>query len=135
MALFDEPADYQAFEKVIEQTVERTGIRLLCYCLMPNHWHLVVWPRKHGELSDVMRWLTVTHTQRWHAAPRNGRHGARLPGTVQVVSGSIRRSLLGGRPLCRAQARRGRASWPARRIGDGRVCGVADTAMSCPPSS
>ncbi len=67
MALFDEPADYQAFEKVIEQTVERTGIRLLCYCLMPNHWHFVVWPRKHGELSDVMRWLTVTHTQRWHA--------------------------------------------------------------------
>ena len=46
MTLFDEPADYEAFERVLEQTVERTGIRLLCYCLMPNHWHLMVWPRR-----------------------------------------------------------------------------------------
>jgi putative transposase len=34
---------------------------------MPNHWHLVLWPQKDGELSEFMRWLTVTHTQRWHA--------------------------------------------------------------------
>ena len=35
---------------------------------MPNHWHLVLWPRRDGDLSEFMRWLTVTHTQRWHAA-------------------------------------------------------------------
>jgi len=34
---------------------------------MPNHWHLLLWPRTDGELSEVMRWITVTHTQRWHA--------------------------------------------------------------------
>ena len=34
---------------------------------MPNHWHLVVWPRKDGELSRFVGWLTLTHTQRWHA--------------------------------------------------------------------
>ena len=34
---------------------------------MPNHWHLLLWPRKDGDLSDVLRWITVTHTQRWHA--------------------------------------------------------------------
>jgi putative transposase len=34
---------------------------------MPNHWHLVLWPRLDGELSDYMRLLTLTHTQRWHA--------------------------------------------------------------------
>src|SRR5205814_671243 len=45
----------------------RTPIRILGYCLMPNHWHLVLWPREDGELSEFMRWLTVTHTQRWHA--------------------------------------------------------------------
>src|SRR3989454_4275923 len=37
------------------------------YCLMPNHWHLLLWTRSDGELSEVMRWITVTHTQRWHA--------------------------------------------------------------------
>ena len=34
---------------------------------MPNHWHLVLRPRGDGDLSQFMRWLTVTHTQRWHA--------------------------------------------------------------------
>jgi putative transposase len=34
---------------------------------MPNHWHLVVWPKKDGELSRFVGWLTLTHTQRWHA--------------------------------------------------------------------
>src|SRR5213079_76042 len=42
-------------------------MRLIGYCLMPNHWHLVLWPRKDGELSAYLRWLTVTHTQRYHA--------------------------------------------------------------------
>ena len=34
---------------------------------MPNHWHLVLWPRRDGDLSGYLRWLTVTHVQRWHA--------------------------------------------------------------------
>src|SRR5262245_12714084 len=34
---------------------------------MPNHWHLVVWPEADGELSRHLHWLTLTHTQRWHA--------------------------------------------------------------------
>lgn len=42
-------------------------MRLLAWCLMPNHWHLVLWPRCDGQLSDYMRLLTLTHTQRWHA--------------------------------------------------------------------
>ncbi|REK10811.1 MAG: hypothetical protein DWQ37_15320 [Planctomycetota bacterium] len=67
MTIFDDEADYEAFEKVLAEAVERTETRLLAYCLMPNHWHLVVWPRKDGELSQFVGWLTLTHTQRWHA--------------------------------------------------------------------
>ena len=67
MRIFDDDADYLAFEKVLAEAVERTETRLLAYCLMPNHWHLVVWPRKDGELSRFVGWLTLTHTQRWHA--------------------------------------------------------------------
>jgi putative transposase len=47
------------------------GMRLLAYTLMPKHWHLVVWPRADGELSDFGHWLTLTHTQRWHAHYHN----------------------------------------------------------------
>ena len=67
MRIFDKPEDYEAFEVVLAEAVERTRTRLLAYCVMPNHWHLVVWPREDGELSRFTGWLTLTHTQRWHA--------------------------------------------------------------------
>ncbi|MEZ6060538.1 MAG: transposase [Planctomycetaceae bacterium] len=67
MTIFEKDEDYQAFEQVLEEAVARTGTRLLSYCVMPNHWHLVVWPREDGELSRFTGWLTLTHTQRWHA--------------------------------------------------------------------
>lgn len=66
-AIFEKDADYLAFERVIQQTHERIPTRLLAYVLMPNHFHLVLWPKEDGELSEFMRLLTVTHTQRWHA--------------------------------------------------------------------
>jgi REP element-mobilizing transposase RayT len=34
---------------------------------MPDHWHLMVWPQEDGALSQFVGWLTLTHTQRWHA--------------------------------------------------------------------
>lgn len=43
-------------------------MRLLAYCVMLNHWHLVLWPQHDGQLSRFITWLTLTHTQRWHAA-------------------------------------------------------------------
>ena len=67
MRLFRKAADFAAMEQVLEEAVQRTRTRLLAYCLMSNHWHFLFWPREDGELSEVMRWLTVTHTQRWHA--------------------------------------------------------------------
>lgn len=67
MPIFEDDADYEAFERVLCEAVERTETRLLSYCLMPNHWHLIVWPQQDGELSRFVGWLTLTHTQRWHA--------------------------------------------------------------------
>ena len=67
MKIFRDDADYEAFENVLLDAVERTNTRLLSYCLMPNHWHLLVWPERDGELSRFAGWLTLTHTQRWHA--------------------------------------------------------------------
>lgn len=66
-AIFDDDGDYAAFERVLALAVARFDMRLLAYCVMPNHFHLLLWPREDGDLSRFMRWLTVTHTQRWHA--------------------------------------------------------------------
>jgi putative transposase len=72
LPMFRKDADYAAFEGILAEALEHVpGMRLLAYCLMPNHWHLVVWPRKDGELSDFGHWLTLTHTQRWHAHHRD----------------------------------------------------------------
>ena len=47
--------------------LEKHPIRLLAFCLMPNHWHMVLWPEQDDQLTAFLRWLTHTHTQRWHA--------------------------------------------------------------------
>ena len=65
--IFEKPEDYAAFERVLKEALARMDMRVLSYCLMPNHWHLVLWPRRDGDLSKFMGWLTLTHTQRWHA--------------------------------------------------------------------
>jgi putative transposase len=67
LSIFDEAGDYAAFLRVLEEAVSRHEMRLLAYCVMPNHFHLILWPRGDGDLSRFMRWLTLTHTQRRHA--------------------------------------------------------------------
>lgn len=72
LRLFKKDDDFLAFEKVLMAAGERVpGARVLDWCLMSNHFHLVLWPRRDGELTAFMRWLTLTHAQRWKHA-----HGA-----------------------------------------------------------
>src|SRR5689334_21346807 len=65
MTLFSRDGDYDAFEEVLAEALRRTGVRLLAHCVMPNHWHQVVLPESGEQLSRMMHWLTMTHTQRW----------------------------------------------------------------------
>ena len=67
LTLFAKDGDYEAFLRVLAEAVRRVEVRLLAYCIMPNHWHFVLWPKGDGELTAFLRWLTHTHTQRWHA--------------------------------------------------------------------
>jgi putative transposase len=66
--IFDNDQDYRLFEEILEEGAEKYDMRILAYCLMPNHWHLVLYPRKDGDLSKFMSWITNTHTRRWHVA-------------------------------------------------------------------
>jgi putative transposase len=65
--IFHKPADYEAFEQVLIKALDRSDLQLYAYCLMPNHWHLVVSPNKDGEMGRFGQWLCLTHTQRHHA--------------------------------------------------------------------
>ena len=84
MTLFEDDDDYAAFERVMMRTRQRVhGVELFAYCLMPNHWHLLLRPRRAGALSEFMRLLSVTHSQRWHAH----RHSA---GTGPIYQGRFK---------------------------------------------
>ena len=45
---------------------EQFSMRILAYCLMPNHFHFVLYPSNARDMSKFIQWLTLTHTQRWH---------------------------------------------------------------------
>lgn len=63
--LFHDDWDYAAFEQVLSETLDKFPIRVLAYCLMPNHWHFVLWPEEGDQLAAFMQRLTITHATRW----------------------------------------------------------------------
>ena len=60
MTLFEKDEDYAAFDRVLEEAHEREPLRVLAYCVLSNHWHRVVWPKRgaHKQVSEFLRWLT-----------------------------------------------------------------------------
>ena len=67
LPIFFQEKDYRLFELILEEGVSKFDMRLLAYCLMPNHFHLVVYPKKDNDVQKFMQWVTLTHTQRWHS--------------------------------------------------------------------
>ena len=66
--IFDDARDYKLFEQLLVDGVKKYNVQLLAYCLMPNHWHLVLFPQEDGVLSQFMGWLSNAHTRKWHVA-------------------------------------------------------------------
>ncbi|MFG0262854.1 MAG: transposase, partial [Novipirellula sp. JB048] len=65
--IFKKEADYEAFETIIDEALGRFKIELFAYCLMPNHYHLLVRPHENGEMGRLGHYIGLTHTQRYHA--------------------------------------------------------------------
>jgi len=71
--LFADDADYAAFERVLESALQAVPVRLLAYCLMPNHAPLSLskggicccGPGRTASWRRQQR-LTTTHVRRWH---------------------------------------------------------------------
>ena len=63
--LFETPADYAAFLRVFAEVLAVEPMRVCGFCVMGNHWHLVLWPDEDGQLARFMHRLTVTHVRRW----------------------------------------------------------------------
>jgi putative transposase len=130
LLIFESDEDYAAFERVLAQAVVRSDMRLLAYCLMPDCFHLLVWPREDGDLSQFMRWLTVTHTQRWHAQHGTAGSGHLYQGRFKsfpvqsdehflTVCRYVERNPLRANLVGRAQEWRWGSLWTRRTKADG----------------
>ncbi len=61
--VFHKEDDYAAFIRLVEEARERLPMRALAYCLMPNHFHMVLWPHGDGDLSRWMQWLLTAQVR------------------------------------------------------------------------
>jgi len=64
--VFHKDGDFRAFVDLIARAGDRVPMRVLAYCVMPNDFHLVLWPRGDGDLSRWMQWLLTAHVRRYH---------------------------------------------------------------------
>jgi putative transposase len=65
--LFQAP-DYLAFLRALGHTQRRYPLRLFGYCLMTNHFHLLLSPDPGQSISRILQSLSVAHTWHYHRA-------------------------------------------------------------------
>ena len=64
--VFQKDKDYEAFVNLMKEAKIRYAIKIFAYCVMPNHFHIVVMPHQSGDLSKWMQWLMTSHVRRFH---------------------------------------------------------------------
>jgi len=85
MTLFETPTDYYAFLTILGRAERKTSVSLFAYCLMSNHFHLVVRPLSDSDLSKFMFWVGMLHSQRWHATHRTRGTGPVYQGRFKAI--------------------------------------------------
>ena len=73
--IFFKDGDFEAFERVIEEGLQKYPVDLIAYQWMNNHWHMVLCPREDKAMSAFLGWVTMTHTQRYHAHNKTTGYG------------------------------------------------------------
>lgn len=66
-ALLASEVERRLFLGALHDALGRHPVELLAWCLMPNHWHLLLRSRDAAALPSFMRWLTLAHSRRWQA--------------------------------------------------------------------
>ncbi|HMB95961.1 MAG TPA: transposase, partial [Tepidisphaeraceae bacterium] len=65
--IFRKPADFAAFVQLLIDGKQHADVDLLAYCLMNNHFHLALIPRRDRDLAAYLSWVTNTHVKRYRA--------------------------------------------------------------------
>ena len=73
--IFHKSADYAAFMDILAETLDKVAMRILAVHLMPNHFHLVLWPTEGRDLSAYMQQAMNAHVRRHHKHYGTNGHG------------------------------------------------------------
>ena len=65
-AIVMDDQDYVLFTELLKETSEMWNIRIAAYCLMPNHYHMLV-QTPEANISRSMRHLNGVYTQRYNS--------------------------------------------------------------------
>lgn len=65
--IFPDSGAYQSFEDLLIEGQKTWEMPMLAYVIMPNHWHMLVYPKKDGDMGKYFHWLTTTHACRLRA--------------------------------------------------------------------
>jgi putative transposase len=63
--IFSDEKDYIIFTELLKETSEMWNIRIASYCLVPNHYHMLV-QTPDANISRSMRHLNGVYTQRYN---------------------------------------------------------------------
>ena len=72
--VFHKQEDYAAFANLMKESVGRHEVSVYSWCIMPNHFHLLVRPEKAEALSNWMQWFMTSHVRRYHKHYRTSGH-------------------------------------------------------------
>ena len=72
--VFHKESDYAAFLALLQTAKSKYPVRVLGFCLMPNHFHLVLQPATPNALSPFMQWWMTSHVRRYHRHYRSHGH-------------------------------------------------------------
>jgi len=67
--IFPTTKDYEIFLRVLREAIDLWGIRISAYCLMSNHYHLLI-QTPQGNISRCMRHINGVYTQRYNRLHR-----------------------------------------------------------------
>jgi len=91
---FSEEEACEAYIGTLCETMDRFPMRILAYALMPNHWHLVLWPPTDDSLAPFMKYLTAAHARSWRRTTDTRGRGAVYQGRYKAIAVQTDRHLL-----------------------------------------
>ncbi len=126
--IFTSDEDYLAFLRVLRDVSKKKPMRILAFCLMPNHWHLLLCPKRDGELGAFMQAVTTTHVRRWRLNRHSVGEGHLYQGTYKsfpvqdddhfyAVCRYVERNALRSELVTQAEAWRWGSLWQCRQRG------------------